>query len=95
MRSICKRFAVGLRIAKFVYFLLNCLFHFSYVLLNEPNDKNNKFLKKYFNFNNGNGILSDTVSREFWGIKPHNSKGSLIELIMKQDYFDGLNQLDN
>ena len=74
----------------FLHFVLNCLFHFSYILLNETNDKNNKFLKQYFNFEKCyDNIVSGGC---FWGIDA--SLISPIELIMKQSYFNGLNQID-
>ena len=81
---------------KFCLFYLNCLFHYSLILLNEENNDNNKFLKKVFNFQKCASIVAPR--NKFWGVHAHNhGKNSvqfqIIELIMKQSYFNGFSQL--
>ena len=83
---------------KFCLFYLNCLFHYSLILLNEENNHNNKFLKKMFNYKKCEWIVAPR--NEFWGVDAHNHKiksvaFQIIELIMKQSYFNGLSQLPN
>ena len=92
---------------KFVLLFLNCLFHYSLILLNEPNDKKNEFLKEYFNFNFCGYPL--IYNNHFFGIDTssigngnnnnnnntnNNIKYNIIETIMKQDYFNGLSQIE-
>ena len=48
---------------KFVLFFLNCLFFHSFVLLKQPNNENNMFLTKYFNW----GYSSNTMGGGFTG----------------------------
>ena len=102
--EIGKRFIPLLRIIgfsgndKLFALYLSCLFHFSLIILNEDNNKNNKFLRKYFNFNE----LHDTIGsgRYLWGISSHDVNGKSfdnikykhIELIMSLPYFDGIDQ---
>ena len=81
--------------SKFVLFFLNCLFHLSYILLDEPHSKDNEFLAKYFNWNQCNQIVT---SSHFFGIPIEAIKStgllySIIDLIMKQPYFNGLSQI--
>ena len=83
---------------KFLMFFLNCLFHLSYVLLNEKNGNNtNVFLKKYFNWNS---LKHDLIFEdEFYGCnqKMHANgfdTNGFVDLIMQQSYFNGLSQND-
>ena len=74
--------------SKFLMFFLNCLFHFSSILLNEKQDKDTTiFFQKYF-------TRSEPI---FYGCKGKKffSKNNVVELIMKQKYFDhhGFSQL--
>ena len=75
---------------------LSCLFHFSLIVMNESNDKNNQFLRKYFNYNKLHGTIGD--GREFWGIGAEQIKSidsmkyKHVELIMSLPYFDGIDQ---
>ena len=95
---------------KFILLFLNCLFHFSLIILNETNDKKNLFLQKYFNFNHCNypiiynnyffGINTSTINsnndnNDNDSNDTNNVKLNIIETIMKQDYFDGLSQIES
>ena len=79
--------------------VLSCLFHFSLVVMNESNDKNNQFLRKYFNYNKLNGgICGGRNFWELWGIGANQIKSfdsmkyKHLELIMSLPYFDGIDQ---
>ena len=80
---------------KFCMLFLNFMFHYNHSILNDTNDE---FLKKYFNFNKCDGCMIQGA--EFWAIdgsliKSQNSiKYSIIELILKQPFFNGLSQGD-
>ena len=83
---------------KFCLFILNCLFHFSLIILGESNDNNNIFLSKYFNFNNLDGVYSgDNISGSyFFGIDTSTITSTnsinyiIMDMIFKQSYFNGL-----
>ena len=97
-------FSVGYRLTikskkkgnfKFAMFFLNCLFHLSYILLCESKSKEkNVFLKKYFNWNKLSSSML-THAHGFYGFADGSYfvKDGLVELIMKQEYFDGLSQV--
>ena len=82
---------------KFYTFFLNCLFHFSFVILNENESKTNDFifLRQYLNFNE----LNDCSFNNLFGIdcglikSSKSLKYSNVELIMKQPCFIGLSQM--
>ena len=75
---------------------LSCLFHFSLIVMNETNDKNNQFLRKYFNYNELHARIGG--GRNLWGIGSEQLKSfdtikyKHVELIMSLPYFDGIDQ---
>ena len=72
-------------------FFLNCLFHFSSILLNEKQDQDtNIFLKKYLNWNYLRGYILHRSLPIFYVFKVEKlfGKNNVVELIIKQKYFD-------
>ena len=83
---------------KFVLFVLNCLFHLSLILLNHPNDENNKLLRQYFNFNNlGSGMVGygGIFGINGGAAREGNVKYKMLDLLFKQKYFNGINQIED
>ena len=75
---------------------LSSLFHYAQDILGIKSGK--EFLEKYFNFGNCN---FDLIKNEFfWGIDTRKMKYEsqayqMIELIMKNDHFKGITQMNN
>ena len=75
---------------------LSGLFHFSLIILDEANDKENQFLRKYFNYNTLNGGIGG--GQNLWGIGAEELKSfdsmkyKHMQLIMSLPYFDGIDQ---
>ena len=100
--TVCEKFHRNNNFDKFLAFFLNCLFHFSFILLNEnENDsrENTPFLGKYVNYNDCNNKI--VFDRWFWGIntqfidKVGSIKYNIIETIMNLTCFNGLSQMDD
>ena len=77
---------------KFYVFVLNCLFHYSLIVLNEM-----QFMQDYFNYNSENNQV--TRGTTFWGIDTSTIKSvggvklQIVESIMKQTYFHVVSQM--
>ena len=74
---------------KLILFFLNCLFHLSFVLLNESNDKNNKFLKLYFNWASIEDVMkSDEWTFQLYGIDVSKVSTPVFKLLLQKDYLE-------
>ena len=81
MCEICQQF--GVMNPKFVLFFLNCLFFHSFVMLEQDDDKRNKFLKRYFNWGDcGNNFYHMPLS----SIVSSSTQSLIVNLILKKDY---------
>ena len=78
---------------------LSSLKHFCQVLLDEEFG----LLRKYLNYNHCNHVIGadsytfdQTGTDSFWGLSTADNGGNLgmIETMLKSQYFDGLNQMD-
>ena len=81
---------------KFSLFVLNCIFHLSFILLNESNDKNNKYLSKYFQFGSPNQVISSFQTNSYLygvslGFKSiHDNGYQFCKLILEKEYINVL-----
>ena len=76
---------------KFVIFFLNCLFFYSFVMLKESDNQENKFLKKYFNWGFGGDTMASLSSRRFYGLRllsivEGSIISSIVNLILTKQY---------
>ena len=89
--EICNQF--GAINGKFVLFFLNCLFFHSFVMLEEPDNEENKLLKKYFNW----GLAYNTMGGYGSGthfyhlptsliVSSSSAQSSIVNLILKKEY---------
>ena len=77
---------------KFVIFFLNCLFFHSFVMLKEPDDVDNNFLKKYFVWGNSPYTFSGWTNNHFYripisSIVPSSSQSTIANLILTKKYW--------
>ena len=73
---------------KFVLFFLNCLFFHSFVMLEESDNKENKFLQRYFTWGHARYSMGDDT---FYGIPmssivASSTQSSIVNLILKKEY---------
>ena len=86
--ELCEEF--GATNAKLLLFFLNCLFFHSFKMLQEPKNKKNNFLKRYFNW----GRSVDTFGYgpyyfyhlDLSYIVPSSPQSSVVDLILKKEY---------
>ena len=85
--EICRQF--GVINGKFVLFFLNCLFFHSFVMLDQDDNENNKFLKKYFNWGNGHytvGGVHTLYHIPLSSIVSSSVQSSIVNLILGKKY---------
>ena len=75
---------------KIMLLFLNCLFHYSFILLGETKDKDNIFLKRYFCWFDSNHVITNGTSN-LWGIydtyyDKFGTVKTIIDLIFQQEY---------
>ena len=78
---------------KFILFCLNCLFFHSFVMLDEPDDESNKFLKLYFNWGKARYTMNNFHNDSFYhiplsSIVPSSTESSIVNLILTKKYLN-------